>query len=57
MITLTIVVGVIREIFWGLPAYDRQHIPGAVPVHQGKGLVMGATVLVSCARSPTADRR
>ena len=46
MITLTIVTGVIREIFWGLPTYDAQHIAGMVPIHQGDGLVMGATVLV-----------
>ncbi len=46
MITLTIVTGVIREVFWGLPKYDPAHIVGAVPVHQGNGLVMGATVLV-----------
>jgi amino acid transporter len=46
MITLTIVTGVIREIFWSLPKYDPEHIVGAVPVHQGNGLVMGATVLV-----------
>jgi amino acid transporter len=46
MITLTIVTGVIRDIFWGLPKYDPAHIVGAVPVHQGNGLVMGATVLV-----------
>ncbi len=46
MIGLTIVVGVIREIFWGLPTYDPEHIAGAVPVHSGNGLVMGATVLV-----------
>jgi amino acid transporter len=46
MITLTIVIGVIREIFWSLPKYDPAHIVGAVPVHQGNGLVMGATVLV-----------
>jgi amino acid transporter len=46
MIGLTIVVGVIREIFWGLPVYDPEHIAGAVPVHSGNGLVMGATVLV-----------
>lgn len=45
MLTLTIVTGVIREIFWGLPHYDRHH-EGLVPVHQGSGLVMGATVLV-----------
>jgi len=46
MITLTIVTGLIREIFWGLPRYNPQHIVGAVPVHQGGGLVMGATILV-----------
>jgi amino acid transporter len=46
MITLTIVVGLIREIFSGLPKYNPAHIVGAVPVHQGGGLVMGATVLV-----------
>jgi amino acid transporter len=46
MITLTIVTGVIRHIFWGLPTYDPGHIPGSVPVHQGNGLVMGATILV-----------
>jgi amino acid transporter len=46
LIILTIVTGVIRELFWGLPEYDPQHMPGTVPVHQGNGLVMGATVLV-----------
>ncbi|MBS4727071.1 amino acid permease [Mycobacterium sp. SM1] len=46
MLTLTIVTGIIREIFWGLPTYDPQQMPGAVPVHQGSGLVMGATILV-----------
>jgi amino acid transporter len=46
MITLTIVTGLIREAFWGLPKYDPAHIVGAVPIHQGNGLVMGATVLV-----------
>jgi len=46
MITLTIVTGVIREIFWSLPKYDPVHIVGAVPVGHGNGLVMGATVLV-----------
>jgi amino acid transporter len=46
MILLTIVTGLVREIFWGLPRYDPAHIDGAVPVHQGNGLVMGATVLV-----------
>jgi amino acid transporter len=46
MITLTIVTGVIREVFWGLPTYDPVRIPGAVPIHQGNGLVMGATIVV-----------
>nr|WP_081968005.1 APC family permease [Mycobacterium kyorinense] len=46
MLTVMIVTGVVREIFWGLPQYDAEHIPGAVPVHQGSGLVMGATILV-----------
>ena len=46
MLTLMIVVGVVREIFWGLPQYDPTHIDGAVTVQQGNGLVMGATVLV-----------
>jgi amino acid transporter len=46
MMTLMIVSGIIREIFWGLPTYDPEHTVGAVPVHQGSGLVMGATILV-----------
>ncbi|MGA9491405.1 MAG: APC family permease, partial [Mycobacterium sp.] len=46
MILLTIVTGLIREAFGGLPQYDPAHIDGAVHVHQGNGLVMGATVLV-----------
>jgi amino acid transporter len=46
MLTLMIATGLIREICWGLPKYDPQHIVGAVPVHQGNGLVMGATILV-----------
>ncbi len=46
MVSLTIVVGVIRELCGNLPTYDPQHIAGAVPVHQGSGLVMGATLLV-----------
>jgi amino acid transporter len=46
MIGLTIVVGVVRELVWGLPTYDAEHIAGTVPIHQGDGLVMGATVLV-----------
>jgi amino acid transporter len=46
MIVVTILTGFVREMFWGLPKYDAQHIVGAVPVHQGSGLVMGATVLI-----------
>jgi amino acid transporter len=46
MLTLMIVTGVIREVFWGLSTYDPAHIPGAVPLHQANGLVMGATILV-----------
>jgi len=45
MITAMIVTGVVREIVWGLPLYDPQQ-SGTVPVHQGGGLVMGATILV-----------
>ncbi len=48
MVSLTIVVGVVREIFWGLPQYDPHIIAshGGVQVQHGNGLVMGATVLV-----------
>jgi amino acid transporter len=46
MLTLMIVVGVAREILGNLPQYDPQHIDGAVPIQQGSGLVMGATILV-----------
>jgi hypothetical protein len=44
-----VVVGVVREVFGGLPTYDPAQLAqhdGAVPVGQGNGLVMGATVLV-----------
>jgi amino acid transporter len=46
MLTLMIVVGIAREALGNLPVYDPQHIDGAVPIHQGSGLVMGATVLI-----------
>jgi amino acid transporter len=46
MVGLTIVVGVGRAILGDLPLYDPAHIPGTVPIHQGNGLVMGATILV-----------
>lgn len=46
VLVLMIITGVVREIFWGLPVYDAANTAGAVPVHQGDGLVMGATILV-----------
>jgi amino acid transporter len=46
MVGLMIIIGVVRHIIWGLPQYDPGHAAGAVPVHQGNGLVMGATILV-----------
>jgi amino acid transporter len=46
MVGLTIVIGVGRAVFGDLPVYDPAHLPGTVAVHQGNGLVMGATVLV-----------
>ncbi len=46
MVSLTIVVGIVREFVGGLPVYDAEHITGAVPIHQGSGLIMGATVLI-----------
>ena len=46
MVSLTIVVGVIREFVGGLPVYDPIHTDGAVPVQHGSGLIMGATLLI-----------
>ncbi|KAA9160204.1 APC family permease [Amycolatopsis acidicola] len=46
MVSLMIVVGVVRALTGTLSRYDPAHLPGAVEVHQGNGLVMGATVLV-----------
>jgi amino acid transporter len=46
MLTLMVVVGIVRELFGGLPTYDPAHLDGAVPLGHGNGLVMGATVLV-----------
>ena len=46
MVSLTIVVGVIREFFGGLPLYDPTHTDGAVAVQHGSGLIMGATILI-----------
>jgi amino acid transporter len=46
MVGLMIVVGVGRVLLGDLPVYDPEHMPGMVPIHQGNGLVMGATILV-----------
>ncbi|TVT61650.1 amino acid permease [Amycolatopsis rhizosphaerae] len=46
MVILMIVVGVARSLFGTLPRYDSAHLAGAVPVQQGSGLIMGATILV-----------
>ncbi len=47
MIGAMIVVGVVRQLFFGgLPQYDAGHLAGAVPVRQGDGLVMGASILI-----------
>src|SRR6201992_2352217 len=46
MLTLMIVVGIAREVLGNLPVYDPQHMDGVVPIQQGNGLVMGATILV-----------
>jgi amino acid transporter len=48
MVSLTIVVGVIREFFGHLPLYDpAQHVAdGAVAVGHGNGLIMGASLLI-----------
>jgi amino acid transporter len=46
MLVLMIVVGLAREVLGNLPQYDPAHIDGAVPMGNGGGLVMGATVLV-----------
>jgi amino acid transporter len=45
MVTLTIVTGVIRHLFWVLPTCDPQHSAGTVPVHQGGGLVITLVLL------------
>ena len=47
MVSLTIVVGVIREFFGGLPLYHPELADsGSVSVGQGSGQIMGATVLI-----------
>jgi amino acid transporter len=47
MLTITIVVGIIRQIFGHLTVYDVSHMSGLVPVGHADGLIMGASVLVS----------
>jgi amino acid transporter len=46
MVSLTIIVGIFREISGGLKTYDPEHIAGAVTVHHGSGIIMGATILI-----------
>ncbi|UMB70867.1 APC family permease [Mycobacterium paraterrae] len=46
MVSLTIIVGIAREFLGGLPVYDPVHADGAVSVHHGSGLIMGATLLI-----------
>jgi amino acid transporter len=46
MVSITIIVGIIREITGRLTTYDPEHIAGAVPVQHGSGIVMGATILI-----------
>ena len=46
MVSLTIIVGIIREITGGLTTYNPEHMDGAVPVGHGGGIIMGATVLI-----------
>ena len=48
MLSVMIVTGVVRSIFFDLPKYDPQQLQqfGAIPVGHGNGIIMGATVLV-----------
>jgi len=46
MVSLTIIVGIIREITGSLTTYNPERIAGAVPVGHGNGIIMGATVLI-----------
>jgi amino acid transporter len=46
MVSMTIIVGIIREFTGGLTVYNPEQIAGAVPIHHGSGIVMGATVLI-----------
>lgn len=46
MVLLLIVVGIIREFTVGLPQYHPHALDGTIPVHQGSGLVAGASILI-----------
>lgn len=46
MVSLTIIAGLVREFMGNLPTYDPQQMTGVVPVHQGGGIIMGATLLI-----------
>jgi amino acid transporter len=46
MVSMTIIVGIIREFTGSLKTYDPEQIAGAVPVGHGNGIIMGATVLI-----------
>ena len=48
MLTVMIVTGVVRSIFFDLPQFDPEKLQqvGAIPVGHGNGIIMGATVLV-----------
>ncbi len=46
MVSLTIFVGIIREITGGLKTYNPHSIDGAVTIGHGNGIIMGASVLI-----------
>ena len=48
MVSLTIIVGIVREVFGTLGTYHPESIDGAVPIFHGhgSGLVMGASVII-----------
>lgn len=46
MVLLMIGTGLVREFTVGLPQYHPATLAGTVPVHQGSGLIAGATLLI-----------
>ncbi|WP_299575327.1 amino acid permease [uncultured Williamsia sp.] len=46
MVLLLIAVGLVKDFTTGLPRYIPSELPGTVEVHQGGGLIAGATILV-----------